>query len=468
MKIIHAASEVYPFSKTGGLADVAYALPLSQGGLGHDVYVITPLYKGILENFPNIKYTGKKTWVDTDAGVFEFGIYTLKMKKVKFIFLSNIFLFERGGYYREKGVDYPDNFLIFGCFAKAVLNVVKYLLKDVDIVHCHDWQAALIPALLKTEYKDLGAKSVFTIHNLAFQGLFSLKDILKLKIDSWLFGLECLEFYSMGNFVKSAISMADSVTTVSPSYAEEIKTPEFGFGLEGFLKKHSGKLVGIINGIDSRLWNPNTDNFIFKKYSKTTYKNKLVNKISLCKICGLDESLPLFGFVSRFTEQKGISILIEVLKEFHSEASFVLLGDGDLEVKRELRAIETLSGVRVFFGYNEALSRQIYAGADFYLMPSKFEPCGISQLIAMRYGCIPIVRGVGGLKDTVKDISGDSGHGIVFSNYSLEEFRIGIERGLKVYYSREFVDIAKRNMLKDFSWVNSATAYIGLYEKLLK
>lgn len=468
MKILHAVSEAYPFSKTGGLADVAYALPVSQRSLGHEVYVVSPLYKGILEKFPKIRYTGKKTWVDTDLGTFEFGIYRLNIKNVEFIFLSNIFLFERGGYYGENGVDYPDNFLIFGCFAKAVLNVVKYLLKNVDIVHCHDWQAALIPALLKTEYSDLRAKSVFTIHNLAFQGLFSLRDILKLKIDSWLCGLECLEFYSLGNFVKSAISMADFVTTVSPSYAEEIKTEELGFGLEGVLKKHSGKLVGIINGIDYKLWNPNADNFIFKKYSRRTLKNKMLNKMRICEDYGLDKRLPLFGFVSRFTEQKGIPILMEMLKLFHSKANFILLGDGDLRIKNELGRFKNLGGVRIIFGYNEALSRQIYAASDFYLMPSRFEPCGISQLIAMRYGCIPVVRGVGGLRDTVRDISYDDGYGIIFDDYTSEEFMIGIERALKIYHSGDFVDIAKKNMLKDFSWVNSAVSYVDLYEKILK
>lgn len=468
MKILHAVSEVYPFSKTGGLADVAYALPVSQSRLGHEVYVVSPLYKGILEKFPKIRYTGKKTWVDTDLGTFEFGIYRLNIKNVKFIFLSNIFLFERGGYYGEKGKDFPDNFLIFGCFVKAVLNVVRHLLKDIDIVHCHDWQAALIPSLLKTEYKDLHAKSVFTIHNLAFQGLFDLRDILKLRIDRWLCGLECLEFYSLGNFVKSAISTADFVTTVSPSYAEEIKTEELGFGLEGVLKKHSGKLVGIINGIDYKLWNPNADNFIFKKYSRRTLKNKMLNKMRICEDYGLDKRLPLFGFVSRFTEQKGISILMEMLELFHSKANFILLGDGDLRIKNELGRFKNFAGVRTIFGYNEALSRQIYAGSDFYLMPSRFEPCGISQLIAMRYGCIPVVRGVGGLKDTVRDISYDDGYGIIFDDYTSEEFMIGIERALKIYHSGDFVDIAKKNMLKDFSWVNSAVTYVNLYEKILK
>lgn len=468
MKVLHAVSEVYPFSKTGGLADVAYSLPVYQSKLGHEIYVVSPLYKDILKNFPKIKYTGKKTWADTELGVFEFGIHTLRMEGIRFIFLSNIFLFERGGYYGKDGKDYPDNYLIFGCFAKAVLNIATHFIKDLDIIHCHDWQTGLIPPLLKTEYKKYDIKSVFTIHNLAFQGLFEFDKILKLKIDSWLCGLECLEFYSLANFVKGAVSMADFVITVSPSYAEEIKTPEYGFGLEGVLKKHSKRLTGIVNGIDYKIWNPATDKFIYKKYSKNSWKSKQFNKISFCREHGLDEKLPLFGFVSRFTEQKGMSVLIDSLREFSGKANFILLGDGDSRIKKELDMIKKYANITIFFGYDEKLSRKIYSASDFYLMPSKFEPCGISQLIAMRYGCIPVVRGVGGLKDTVKDVLSEDGHGIVFYNYTSDGLLNAISRGVDIYFSGDFKNLSRENMLKDFSWVNSSKRYVKLYEKILK
>lgn len=467
MKIVHIASEVYPFSKTGGLADVSFSLPVYQKKLKNDVYVITPLYKGILEKFDKIKYTGKKTWVDTDIGVFEFGIFKIKLNGVTFIFLSNFFLFERGGYYGENGKDYPDNFLIFGSFAKAALNVIKYILKDSDIIHCHDWQTALAPALLKTEYKDINAKIVLTIHNLAFQGVFKIEDVLSLKIDPWLFGLECLEFYSMANFLKAGIMMSDFVTTVSPTYAKEVMTYEYGFGLEGVLRKCSFKFAGILNGIDYKIWDPNTDRFIFKNYNKRNYKDKVFNKIDLCNRYGLLKELPLFGFVSRFTEQKGISLLIDALKGFTEGANFILLGDGDSEIRQQLAALNNRKNIRIIFGYNEALSRQIYAGGDFYLMPSKFEPCGISQLIAMRYGNVPIVRKTGGLKDTVTDLHFEGGHGIVFEEFSSEKLIESIVRSIDIYNSNLFDSLILQNMKKDYTWVNTAKEYIKIYNNIL-
>lgn len=467
MKIVHIASEVYPFSKTGGLADVTFSLPVYQKKLKNDVYVITPLYKGILEKFDKIKYTGKKTWVDTDLGVFEFGIFKIKLNGVTFIFLSNFFLFERGGYYGENGKDYPDNFLIFGSFAKAALNVIKYILKDSDIIHCHDWQTALVPALLKTEYKDINAKIVLTIHNLAFQGVFKIEDVLSLRIDPWLFGLECLEFYGMANFLKAGIMMSDFVTTVSPTYAKEVMTHEYGFGLEGVLRKCSFKFAGILNGIDYKIWDPNTDRFIFKNYNKRNYKDKVFNKIDLCNRYGLLKELPLFGFVSRFTEQKGISLLIDALKGFTEGANFILLGDGDSEIRQQLAALNNRKNIRIIFGYNEALSRQIYAGGDFYLMPSKFEPCGISQLIAMRYGNIPIVRKTGGLKDTVTDLHFEGGHGIVFEEYSSERLIESIVRSIYIYNSNLFDSLILKNMKKDYSWVNTAKEYVKIYNNIL-
>ncbi|MBC7195689.1 MAG: glycogen synthase [Deferribacterales bacterium] len=467
MKIVHIASEVYPFSKTGGLADVAYSLPVYQKKLKNDIYVITPLYKGILEKFDKIKYTGKKTWVDTELGVFEFGIFKTKMNGVTFIFLSNIFLFERGGYYGEDGKDYPDNFLIFGGFSKAALNVVKYIIDGADIIHCHDWQTALTPALLKTEYQDVEANIVLTIHNLAFQGLFKIEDVLKLKIDPWLCGFEGLEFYGLANFLKAGILMSDFVTTVSPTYSQEVMTPEYGFGLEGVLKKCSFKFAGILNGLDYKIWNPNTDPFIVKKYNKRSYKDKIYNKIELCKRCEMVEDLPLFVFVSRFTEQKGISILIDALKVFTDEANFILLGDGDSIVKQKLALLDKRKNVKIFFGYKEALGRQMYAGGDFYLMPSKFEPCGISQLIAMRYGSVPIVRKTGGLKDTVKDLYFEGGHGIVFENYSSEKLIEAIWRAIDAYNSALFDKLILNNMKKDYSWVNTAKEYVRMYENVL-
>ncbi|MBZ4643704.1 MAG: glycogen synthase [Deferribacteraceae bacterium] len=467
MNIVHITSEVYPFSKTGGLADVLYSLPVAQRKMGNKVYVISPLYKNILKNFEDIKFSGRKTWVDTELGIYEFGIFTTVKEGVTFIFLSNLFLFERGGYYGKDGADYEDNFLIFGAFSKAALNLVKYFIGKTDIIHCHDWQAALVPAVGKTEFYDINAKYFFTIHNLAFQGIFDFDNVLKLKIDPWLCGLECLEFYGRANFLKAGIAMADFVTTVSPTYAKEVLRPEYGFGLDGFLNKHKGKFAGILNGLDYNVWNPATDKFIFDNYDEKNISGKFTNKAKLCNLYNLDERLPLFGFVSRFTEQKGIYLIIDALNETYFGANFIFLGDGDIFARSRLKLIENKPNIRIVYGYNETLSRKIYASSDFYLMPSRFEPCGISQLIAMRYGAVPVVRSTGGLVDTVVDVGSDNGHGIVFDNYTVSDLKNAINRAVNMYIEKKLEPLILKNMKKNYSWVKSAQEYVKLYEKVL-
>lgn len=466
MKIVQVASEVYPFSKTGGLADVVFALSKYQKKLKNDVYVISPLYKGVLEKFPEISDTGKKTWVETNEGTFEFNIFKTKKDRVNFIFLSNIFLFERGGYYGVNGKDYEDNYLIFGAFSKAALNVVRHHIKGADIVHCHDWQTALIPALLKTEYSDIFTKSVFTIHNIAFQGIFEFSQVLNLRIDLWLCGLECLEFYGKANFMKSAIVMSDAFTTVSPTYAQEIQREEFGFGLENVIKKYSFKLKGILNGLDYTIWNPKNDKNLYKNYSLKNFSDKFENKKYLCKIYGFNTKLPLFGFVSRFTDQKGVDLIVNTIDKFTNKANFILLGDTNNTYMQELLHLNKFENIAIEFGFKEKLSRLIYAASDFYMMPSRFEPCGISQLIAMSYGDIPVVRSTGGLKDTIIDIK-DGGHGIMFEEYSSGSFMEALNRGVNVYHSSNFLKICRENYKIRFTWENCAIMYQDIYEKII-
>jgi starch synthase len=466
MKIVQVASEVYPFSKTGGLADVVYALSKYQKKLKNDVYVISPLYKGILEKFPEISDTGRKTWVETNEGTFEFNIFAHKKERVNYIFLSNLFLFERGGYYGKNGVDYKDNYLVFGAFSKAALNVIRHYIKGADIVHCHDWQTALIPSLLKTEYPDIGAKSVFTIHNIAFQGLFEFSKILNLRIDLWLCGLECLEFYGKANFMKSAIVMCDAFTTVSPTYADQIQTAEFGFGLENVIKRYNFKLKGILNGLDYTIWNPKDDKYLYKNYSLRNFSEKFENKKFLCKTYGFNEKLPLFGFVSRFTEQKGVDLIVNTIDKFENKANFILLGDTNNTYMQELLYLNKFENIAVEFGFKEKLSRLIYAASDFYMMPSRFEPCGISQLIAMSYGDIPVVRSTGGLKDTIIDIK-DGGNGIMFEEYSRGTFMEALNRGVNIYHSSDFLKICKKNYKIRFTWENCAIMYQNIYNKII-
>ncbi len=465
MKIAHIASEVYPFSKTGGLADVVSALPLSLKANGLECFVISPLYKNIINNFP-LKKSKESIDIQVGTDIYNIQIFQYKKSGVHYIFLSNPYLFERDGLYTSNGKDYSDNCLRFGIFTKAALHFITNSIGTLDIIHCHDWQTALTAPLLKTEFQDIKAKVVFTIHNIAFQGIFDFSELSKLNLDTWLFGFGGFEYYGKANLMKCAIIKSDAVTTVSPTYANEIQTPELGYGLEGVLSEHSYKLQGILNGIDYNVWSPQKDKHIIQKYSqKSTKRGKTINKDYLLNRFNLPKDKPLFGFVSRFTKQKGIDITIDIIKKFHKDINFILLGDGDSSVKQELETLNSLKEAAIQFGYNEPLSRQIYAGSDFYLMPSLFEPCGLSQLIAMKYGAIPIVRKTGGLSDTIVDIS-SNGYGIIFEDYTTDSFANAIDRALSVYHKGESDQFYRLAMEKDFSWNESSKQYITLYKKL--
>ena len=465
MDIIHIASEVFPFSKTGGLADVAYALPKAQSKAGSKVKILTPYYSSIPKDF-KITPTGFKTLTNTKKGNFEYEIYKSNISDVEIYFFSNDYLFNRNGLYTENGLDYPDNYLRFGSFCMACLNFIDQFEYYSDIIHVHDWQTSFTPVLLKTAYGFISSKVVLTIHNMAFQGIFDHSIVDVLNLPTYLYNIEMLEFYGFVNILKGGIVFSDYFTTVSPAYAEEIKREQYGCALEGVVRKYEHRLKGVLNGIDYDIWNPVTDKHLYKKYNIKNLNNKNLNKIAFCENNNLDSNKPLFIFVSRFTEQKGADLIIEVLEQFSFEnATFAIIGDGNPKIAERFKKLAKVrKNIFLYVGFNENLAHILYAAADFLLMPSRFEPCGLSQLIAMRYGTIPIVTRTGGLKDTVKDID-KKGYGLCIDLPSINILYNVIERGVNLYGDNMLrSNIIVKCMNQDFSWAKSAEEYLNIYE----
>ncbi len=463
MKVLFCSSEVFPFAKTGGLADVSGSLPLSLEKLGLKIKISIPLYKGIKpqRNF-------------TDFGISKIG------KNIEVIFIKNEKYFNRDGLYGTAAGDYPDNLERFKFYCEKTLEIIKKINFKPQIIHCNDWQTALIPVFLKFKlnsdkfYKDI--KTVFTIHNLAYQGLFEKEKFPLLGLDWGLFSIDGLEFYGKINILKGALLFSDVLITVSPTYSKEIQTPEFGCGLEGVLRKRKDHLFGILNGIDYKIWNPRRDKLIFNNYDEKDLRKKTLNKTKLQEELGLekDRNLILLGFVGRLAEQKGIDLISKALPQILNTKKFemVILGKGD---ERYHKILEEISGGanKKYFSLNikfdEVLAHKIYASCDFFLMPSRFEPCGLGQLISFKYGTIPVVHSTGGLKDTVVDISeNEKGTGIVFEKMDLNSFMKGLEKCEVLFRNKKLLRETRRKIMKlSFSWLSSAKKYLQVYNKCL-
>ena len=475
MKVLLVSSEVFPYAKTGGLADVAGALPKYLKNFGAQTYAVLPYYTKFVEGKHNIKDTNIILKVDVD-GEKEVKVYEDESYGYKAFLLRYDPYFDREHLYGTKDGDYEDNHLRFGLFSKGVLKLAEKL-GDIDLIHLNDWQTGLIPLYLKhsEEFSSLrGIKTLLTIHNIAYQGLFPASFMKVLSIPSHLFNIEGIEFYGKISFLKSGIVYSDAINTVSPTYAEEIQTKEYGYGLEGILKKRKNSLFGIINGIDWDVWDPEKDPFIYKNYSKkNAISGKKENKSKLFKDTRLKGTCkPLFGIVSRLAKQKGFDIFLEVQDElFQRDLKLVVLGSGD-KVYNELFLNLTKKYPDKIYArigvYDEAFARKIYAASDFFLMPSVYEPCGLGQMISMRFGTIPVVRTTGGLKDTVKDINEEGGYGIRFDNLNKEEFLGAIDRAINLYKDKKLKNATvKKIMSLDFSWNNSAKEYSKLYQKII-
>lgn len=447
-----------PFAKTGGLADVAGALPCALEKQGVEVKVSLPKYKCIKEK--------------TSLG---------KMgQNIDVYFIENAQYFNRDELYGDKSSDYPDNLDRFSFFCDQTLRRLKQDNFRPDIIHCNDWQTALIPVYLTTKFKEdhffKSTKSIFTIHNLAYQGLFAKDEFTKTGLDWKLFNMHQLEFYGKLNLLKAGLVFARFITTVSPTYAQQIQSSKFGCGLEGILRERKHDLLGIINGLDYTIWDPGVDKRIFSQYNKDTIESKQFNKKGLQRELGLvtDRKVPLVGIVTRLAEQKGIDLIISGLdKMAQLDLQFILLGTGDRRYHIALEEIKEkgYKNISLQLRFDVVLAHKIYAGCDMFLVPSSYEPCGLGQLIALKYGTIPVVRKTGGLADTITDYNPvtEDGNGLVFEQYSSEAMLKAIERGIELYQEKtKWQSLMLKGMGYDFSWDTSAKKYIGLYQRAIK
>ncbi|MDT3424712.1 starch synthase [Paenibacillus forsythiae] len=472
MKVLFAAAEGHPFIKTGGLADVIGALPKALKEAGVDVRVILPKYRGIPEKYRLQMEPVQVIEVPVGWRNQYCGIERLDYEGVPVYFIDNEYYFGREGIY-----GYLDDGERFSFYNRAVLEALPAIDFQPDVLHCHDWHAAVIPMLLEGHYRSnpfySNIRTVFTIHNLLYQGVFPyevLGDLLGLD-GSFFLGAE---YYGNVNFLKGGIVFSDHVTTVSPTYSQEIRTPHFGYGLDGLLNARADHLSGIVNGIDTKVYDPATDSKIFMKYRNNLNK-KTENKIGLQQELGLPVAphVPLVAMVTRLVDSKGLDLVTRVLDEmlYYDSIQFVVLGTGDEVYERWFREAEWRYPTKLSaqIRFSDELSRKIYAGSDLFLMPSKFEPCGISQLLALRYGSIPVVRETGGLNDTVhayNEVTGE-GNGFTFTNYNAHDMMNTLRRGIAFYNRPEHWKRVTRNAFTgDYSWDVSAQEYIEIYRKI--
>lgn len=474
MKILFAASEAAPFAKTGGLADVAGSLPPALARLGHDVVLVMPRYRQVDVAAWKLKQIAS---FHVPVGSWHERCEVLKGRTAEnttVYFINKDIYFDRPELYSTGRADYPDNAERFIFFSRAVCELCIALDLRPDIVHCNDWQTGLIPVYLKHLYGSAPqfrkTASLFTIHNLGYQGLFWHWDMRMTGLDWDLFNPAGLEFWGKLNLLKAGIVYADLVTTVSKTYSKEIRTPEYGCGLDGALENRAADLYGIVNGIDEREYDPGRDRAIAKTFSAARPAGKAACKRALLERLGLaDDGAPVVGMVTRLADQKGLDIATEALPALMDLGiRLVILGTGDEKYHRLLsRAAERHpAGMRVLLEYNDVLARNIYAGSDFFLMPSRYEPCGLGQMIAFRYGTVPVVRKTGGLSDTVADYSAKTGRGtgFVFEEYAAPALVECFKRALALYADQtKWKRLVLACMKQDFSWQHSAREYVKLY-----
>lgn len=481
MKVLIGCSEMQPFSKTGGLADVTAALGKYLGVAGVRVGVVTPLYRGILEAHKSIRQTERVVTVKMGSQKESGRIYECKpSENLTIYFVDHQRFFERDGIYGERNTDYADNAERFLFFNKVLLELSRQIPWRPDIFHVHDWPAAMLPALLKNEAQKgnylAPPKTLFTVHNLAYQGLFPAHWMPLTNLPPEYFAPTGMEFYGQLSFLKAGIVYADYLSTVSPSYAKEILSEEFGCGLQGVLGERRDRLSGILNGVDYAEWNTANNPHLEHSYSSENMRGKAAEKKRLQRDLGfaVDAQVPLFGIISRLVEQKGIALLAEALRQsLQRPMQFVLLGSGEPTLERMMqelaRQFPTQVGIKI--GYHPVWAHRIEAACDFYLMPSRFEPCGLNQLYSQRYGTIPIVRAVGGLCDSVQDESEGKNQatGVKFAEFTVDALLEAICRAMKIFQQTElFRAYRRRAMSLDFSWKRATKAYLDLYQKILR
>jgi starch synthase len=467
-RILMVASEAAPFVKTGGLADVVGSLPAALVKRGDEVAVVLPRYRTALID------SSERIWNEMPLSVgphhFTVAIDQVVRQGVRYLFVDCPPLYNRPGIYNERNIDYPDNHIRFALLNQAAIGIARHIFRP-HVFHAHDWQAGLLAPYLRSTFSGdptfYGSKCILTIHNLGYQGNFWAVRMQEVGLDPVLYHTEGLEFNGMISFLKGGIIFSDAVTTVSPTYAREIQTPEYGFGFDGLLRSRNYKLRGILNGVDYTEWNPDTDPYLPAHFSSADLMGKAECKRQLLAEMGLPYygERPLIGIVSRFADQKGFDLVAEIAGPLAEEnVALAVLGSGDRRFEDMFRQFNAARpekfGVRI--GYDNALAHRIEAGSDMFLMPSQYEPCGLNQIYSLRYGTVPIVRATGGLEDTV-----DSATGFKFSEYSPGALAGAIGEALHAYRSPEpWVERMRMGMAKDFSWEASAAEYQRMYAEL--
>jgi starch synthase len=473
MRILFVASEALPYAKTGGLADVIEALPRALVKLGHEVAVFLPRYRGVKASsvaLPSmtIPQGTRLRFPAIDNGGLHRG--------VRYYFLDDPFYFDRDGYYGDKNHEYPDNAERFTEFSRAAIELAKQIWLP-DLIHCHDWQTAMVPVLLRSSYADdplvRDIPVVFTIHNVGYHGVFPKEAMERAGIPAGAFHPGGIEFFGNVNFLKGGLIYSDYLTTVSRKYAQEIQTSEFGFGLEGVIRTRNDRLVGILNGVDYSAWSPDRDTLIPMKYSAKNLAGKRVCKEALLTEFNLlkdNLNRPVLGIVSRFADQKGFDLIAQVARELMQEdVLLAVLGSGERKYEEMFRALASDFPGRTgaVIAYDNRLAHLVEAGSDIFLMPSRYEPCGLNQIYSLRYGTVPVVRATGGLDDTIEpfDLQNGTGTGFKFWEYTGGALLHQIRQALH-HYSDDGVwkRIQLNGMAKDFSWNTSAAEYAKLYE----
>ena len=482
MKVLFLSPEVVPFAKSGGLGDVAGSLPLSLKRLKVDVRIAMPFYRVVMEGNFKKKSIIKDLVVPLGAEKLNANIFETLLEDIPVYLIERDDMYDRPYLYGNKRGDFYDNIERFSFFSHAALRLSEDLGFTPDIIHCNDWQTGIVPALLKGPYRTSrtlsNSSSLFTIHNMGYQGIFPRE---KLPItglpEAGFFHPEGLEYWGKINLLKAGIVYSDAITTVSPTYAMEIQTPEYGMGMEGILRRRSGSLYGILNGVDYNEWDPSRDHHLASYYSRKSISGKVMCKEALIKEMGLDPSvinLPLLGLISRLDSQKGLDILVKILDNvLNLDIGMVLLGSGDEGIQNAFRkAAERHKGrIAIYIGFNESLAHRIMAGIDLILIPSRYEPCGLTQMYALRYGTVPLVRATGGLNDTVVpfDEKTIKGNGFKFVPYDAKALLDKIELAIRIFRDKKvWKQLMVNGMSADFSWDISAKAYVGLYRSIME
>ncbi|WP_158748888.1 glycogen synthase GlgA [Acidobacterium sp. S8] len=481
MHIVFAASECVPFIKTGGLADVVGSLPKEVAKSGHQVTVYIPFFRQVQSHFPEKKIAISSITIPfEDYNRFVAVVDGGKIDGVQYYFIDCPELFDREGVYSTAAGDYLDNWERFGLFCRSVLEASKEL-GVPDVFHVHDWQAAMLPVYLRTIYYFdpalRNAGTVLTIHNAGYQGWFPPETTKKLLLPWEIFTMDKLEFYNTFNFLKGGVVYSDMLTTVSHTYAKEIQTPEYGNGLESTLQKRGSDLRGILNGVDYSKWDPESDGKIAAHYTPADLSGKAECKKDLLHAFGashVNEDAVVLGMVSRLATQKGFDLTAQIIERLvHENIFLIVLGTGEPYYENLFRSLDERfpEKISVRIAYDETLAHKVLAGSDIYLMPSRYEPCGLNQIYSLRYGTVPVVRATGGLEDTVEEWNPEAqtGTGFKFANYYADDYLKAVQRALGVFRDKETWQTLMRNgMAVDYSWTKPAVEYVAVYEEVAR